>query len=263
MVEEMILLSRLFKSHMDADQNDHPKMIQIKSIQVDQPNHTRSVQRQHLDHEEQRIISEAKHTAETLIHQAKEQASLLLDDVKQQQTQWELEKKELTQKAYEEGFQIGVNEGRQQGLDEYTLKIEQAKQITDHSKVEYEQYIHSSEAAILDLAIAAAEKIIQSTFDAEPERFIPLVQTALKEVRNSKEIQIHVHPSQYELLISEKQELETIFPKDVECFIYPDVDLEEYACQIESEHGRVDATISSQLVELKEKLLEILIGEES
>ncbi|MBO0995443.1 flagellar assembly protein FliH [Bacillus sp. SD088] len=256
-------MSRLFKSHLDTDQNETPKMIQIKSIKLDQPNQTSSIDRQYLDHEEQRIISEAKLTAETLIHQAKEQANLLLADIKQQKSQWELEKKDLVQKAYEEGFQIGANEGRQQGLDEYTLKIEQAKQITDQSKVEYEQYVHSSESVILDLAIAVAERIMHSTFEVEPERFIPLVQTALKEVRNSKEIQIHVHPSQYELLISEKQELETIFPKDVDCFIYPDVDLEEYACQIESEHGRVDANISSQLVELKEKLLEILIGEES
>lgn len=262
-MEEMILLSRLFKSQINRNQQENPRMIQIKQIQLDQKDHTPSMDRQYLDQEEQRIMTEAKQKAKNLIHQAEEQAKILLDDIKQQQNHWEQEKDKRIQQAYDEGFQIGINEGRQQGFDEYKLKIEQAKHIIDLSKEEYEKYIHSSEVVILELAIASAERIIRSTLEGEPERFIPLVQTALKEVRNSKEIQIHVHPSQYELLLSEKQELETIFPKDVECFIYPNVDLEEYACQIESEHGRIDANISNQLVELKEKLLEILTGEES
>ncbi|KRG09756.1 hypothetical protein ACA30_15010 [Virgibacillus soli] len=259
----MILLSRLFKSQMNKGHAENPRMIQIRQVQLEKNDQALSAERQYLVKEEQRIITEARNEAEKLIQQAEEQANIVIDNIKQQQEQWDFEKKELTKSAYEEGFQIGVNEGRQQGFDQYKLKIEQAKQVTDQSKIEYEQYIRNSEIVILELAIASAEKIIQTTFAEEPERFLPLVKSALKEVRNSKEIQIHVNPAQYELLLAEKAELETIFPQDVECFIYPDVDLKEYGCQIESEHGRIDANISDQLVELKEKLLEILMGEQS
>jgi len=56
--------------------------------------------------------------------------------------------------------------------------------------------------------------------------------------------------------------LDAVFPNGTQCFIYPDDDLEEFSCYIESEHGRIDASVSSQLVELKKNMMELLKGDE-
>ncbi|MCJ7839639.1 flagellar assembly protein FliH [Lederbergia sp. NSJ-179] len=256
-------MSRLFKSNKRQDQKENPKMIRIKPIQIENKEQNGAAKPLNHFEEENQIIAKANSKAAILLNEAKQQAEGLIADIKKQQNQWEQEKKALTQEAYEEGLQIGLNEGRQQGYNEYKRELEQAKQIVDQSKIAYEEYIHRSEQDILELAIASAERIIRYSLEEDHDKFIPLVKAALKEVRNCKEIQIYVHPSQYELLLSEKQEIEAVFPKNVECFIYPDTDLEEFACQIESETGRVDANITSQLHELKEKLLEILLGEQS
>jgi flagellar assembly protein FliH len=52
-----------------------------------------------------------------------------------------------------------------------------------------------------------------------------------------------------------------IFPKDTELYIFPDDELEESSCIIESENGRMDASVDSQLQEIKVKLTELLEGE--
>ena len=53
-------------------------------------------------------------------------------------------------------------------------------------------------------------------------------------MRNFSEIQIHVHPIHYEFLLSKKEELLSIFTKDTNLVIYPDSDLSEDSCLIES-----------------------------
>ena len=40
--------------------------------------------------------------------------------------------------------------------------------------------------------------------------------------------------------------------------MYPNGELDEHACYIESENGRIDASIDSQLQEIKRKLMDIL-----
>ena len=65
----------------------------------------------------------------------------------------------------------------------------------------------------------------------------------------------------YEELLSKKEELMTIFSNVVNLFIYPDSDLSEDSCLIESSSGRIDASIDTQLSEIKVKLTELLESE--
>ena len=50
--------------------------------------------------------------------------------------------------------------------------------------------------------------------------------------------------------------------KDIDFYIYPDDELEETSCIIESENGRIDASVDSQLEEIKIKLFEMLESEQ-
>ena len=79
-------------------------------------------------------------------------------------------------------------------------------------------------------------------------------------MRNFSETQIHVHPNQYEFLLSKKEEILSIFTQDTNLVIYPDSDLSEGSCLIESPTGRIDAGIDTQLTEIKNALIESLEG---
>ncbi|MDQ7861366.1 hypothetical protein RCO48_11125 [Peribacillus frigoritolerans] len=65
--------------------------------------------------------------------------------------------------------------------------------------------------------------------------FLSIVKRAIKEVRDNREVQLHIHPIQYQSILSHKDELMAIFPKDTELYIFPDDELEESSCIIESE----------------------------
>ena len=127
------------------------------------------------------------------------------------------------------------------------------------AKNDYHSYLESSERTILELALKIASKIVAIKIE-DDQYFLSLVKKAVKEVRNFSETQIHVHPNQYEFLLSKKEELLSIFTQDTNLVIYPDSDLSEGCCLIESPSGRIDAGIDTQLTEIKNALIESLEG---
>ncbi|MEK3886977.1 flagellar assembly protein FliH [Bacillus sp. FSL K6-3431] len=254
-------MSRIIKHGSSTINAKDSKLIKVKLVHVESDEENEELGNYQLDNERQTIMDDAKKEANNLIHQAEAQAKDIIALVNKQRNEWELEKGNLSALAYEEGFQTGVEEGKKSGFNEYAGLIEIANQVTNESKTAFAEHVQSAEGTILEIAIAAAEKILYTTLEEEKERFLPLVKRALKEAREFRDIQIHVHPVNYDLLISEKAELDALFPNDLKCFIYPDTELEEFACYIESDNGRIDASISSQLVELKKNLKSLIEGE--
>lgn len=265
--EEMTLLSRLFKYEAIPLEPNKSKTIHIKPIQINYLDEEESREEKEIDFkllqiekEKERIIQEAKEQAKEIILQSQKQAE---EQLAAKRIEIERERELLLQEAYQKGFQQGLTEGRDSGKNEFVDLIKQANQVVSLAKEAYEEHLQNSEATILDVALTVAEKIVQTSLLEERERFLPIVKQAIKEAQFQHEIQIHVNPCFYELLISEKQELESLFPKPVQCFIYPNHELPENACLIESEMGRIDASIDTQLSEMKKKLMEIFTGESS
>ncbi|MCR2820721.1 flagellar assembly protein FliH [Lederbergia panacisoli] len=250
-------MSRLIK-HVFTSQEKDLKVIKVKSIQIPNQEDEESLSESLFIAEREEILRDAKIEAKKLLDDAKLKANQILEQVEVRRSEWECEEQRLIHEANEKGLQIGIDEGKQIGLAEYESLIEKAKLIVDSSKEAFQSHLESSEATIVEIAMQSAERIIHTCLTEQQERFLPLVKKALKEAKDFKEVQIHVHPLQYELLISEKNELDAIFPHGIQCFIYPDEDLEEYSCFIESENGRIDASVSSQLIELKKTLMELL-----
>lgn len=255
-------MSKLYKFDSLPKEMDR-KTINIQSIKLG--NHQiekENKERVKLVQERQLIIDAANKEAQTIINRAKDESTSIMDQILNDKENWEQEKRMLIEQAYEEGVQLGKEDGRLQGKAEYHELIDQAKEIIEQSKVAFDDHVKSSETVILQLGITVAEKILHTSLSENKEQFLPIVKSALEEVKEAKEIYIFVHPVQYELLINEKKDLEAMFPTNIQFFIYPDANLNEYDCVIESENGRIDASVSSQLVELKEKLVELLGGEE-
>ena len=146
-------------------------------------------------------------------------------------------------------------------LTEMKNDIEQVKQLVDLAKDDYLAYIESAEQTILQLAMQVSEKIIGHELSSSKESFLYIVKKVLKEVREYPEIQLRVHHKNYPFLLTAQEEIMSIFPKETTFYIYPDEDLQETACIIETSKGRIDASVDSQLHELKQKLIELLEGE--
>jgi flagellar assembly protein FliH len=262
-VEETILLSRIIKSSIARTTDENKKLISLKRVK------TLDEFKQHEDNdfemnraaEGNHIIDEANEKAARIIEEAKEMTFHAQSQIEREKEKWLVEREQLMQEAYNAGFLQGEEEGRNKGYQEYQQRLIEANDMTERNKQQYQDYIQNAEKVIVSLGIACAEKIMSRKLQEEPDHFFSIVERALKEVRDLPHIQIHVHPSKHKLLIENKNELEVMFPTDVQCFIYANDDLQPEECYIETNQGRVIVSVDSQLRELKQKLLHILEGD--
>ncbi len=204
------------------------------------------------------IIEEAMLEADRIKREAKSEIDALFAQVQQAREEWELERSRLVTQAREEGYHAGWEQGELKGYSEYQEKLLQAEQIIRSAKKDYDEYLETSEGTILDLAVRIAEKIVHQKIEDDQGFFVSLVKKAVREVKEFQNVEIHVNPENYEHLLSKKEELLAVFTHDTNLFIYPDSDLPEGSCLLESPYGRIDASIDTQLAEIKQRLTEWL-----
>ncbi|KAB7668638.1 flagellar assembly protein FliH [Bacillus sp. B1-b2] len=255
----MILLSRIFKSAWANQPDTNQKVINIRYIDTVNDDFRKS---QELSYQEyQDIIAKAHQEAEQIKQQAMYELEQANEQVGLMYSNWETEKLELMEQARTEGFHSGFEEGRNQAYQEASVFIKEAKESIVAAKNDYNNYLQSAESTILNLAIQVSEKIIHHSIEKDEKYFLHLVENALRDVRKQREIQLHVHPSHYPMILGEKEELLQLFPAPPNLFIFPDESLPENGCLIETANGQLDASIDTQLTIVKEKLLEILESE--
>jgi flagellar assembly protein FliH len=258
----MILLSRLIKSHYSNPSEEEKKVISIRMMETNSPGEEKKPVFSHTEAERIQILKGAELEAEKILANALEEARLIREQIISEKQGWEQEKVTLAEDARAIGYERGREEGNERGYEEYHHIIRSAQEIVETSKKDYNSHIEASERTILDLGMKVAGKIIGKKISENEEEFLYLVKRALKNARDYKDIQLHIHPGHYQFLISHKDELVAVFPKEVDFYIFPDDDLAEDSCMIESENGRIDASVDSQLEEIKQKLFEMLESEQ-
>jgi flagellar assembly protein FliH len=258
----MILLSKIIKSQWAGVIYDEQKVISIRmleSLKTEIPLPDINLQ---TAAEQKELLNQAYSQAANIVKEAELQAEAIHAQIVQARSAWEQEKARVVEAAKNEGFIQGVNEGKLQGYQECRDHILFAQEVIHHAKQDYEAQVAAAEKTILSIGINAAEKIIGEKLTESEDCFLAIVKRALKEARDSREVQLHVHPCHYQFLLSRKDELSVLFPRETNIYIYPDDELSESSCLIESANGRIDASIDSQLEELKRKLLEMLESED-
>jgi flagellar assembly protein FliH len=256
----MILLSNVIKSIFTTTLENEKKTIGLKKV-------TPKVQRNDLDVEEQ-LFQESKLVDEEL-QKALEQAELLRNEAQMeyQQIQEKINEEmiynqhkaeELFKQAEENGYNDGFQHGLLEGQKQYEAFIQEARAVVTSSQNDYLKKIEEAEPVIIELAIKIAEKVILSELKTDHENWLSIVKAVINEVREQEQVKIYVHPTWFEFTIARKEELGLLLPNCNNIYIYPDAHLQENGCQIETAYGRIDASVDSQLAEIKYALLERL-----
>lgn len=254
----MTSLSRLIKSFRAEPEVSDQKVISIKSITGITANKNEAESPAENSKDYLKIINDAQAEAENIVEKAKRQSEEILSAVYDEKAAFENERQQAFMKASEEGFNYGREEGHKAGFKEYTDKILDAEKIIDAAKTDYLSYIESAEEVILRLALKAAEKVVGKSLEENQDLFISFIKNSLYEAREAERVNLLVHPDQYQLLLESKQELEAVFPRETSLHIYPNTEVKADGCILETPSGRIDAGVTSQLEELKIKLVEML-----
>ena len=175
---------------------------------------------------------------------------------------WEEEKLVLQQQAYEEGFAQGYEEGIQKANSDMIHTIQTVNATMHDAQLNAKQYIASQEAVILDIALTAAERILNAALDRQDELFVSIVERGLKEAREMKEIKLYVSQKYHALVSEHHSELAEMFPVNVPFMIFVNEDLNDTESYIETNHGRIVISIDEQLQELRRQLYELIESKE-
>lgn len=244
--------------HLDDNQ---AKVIQIKPLNIIKKEET------NIEHSTDRLMNiqmknELQHTREEILSLKKRKETLLQEmneEITQQRKNWENEKKDLIKQAHDEGYQNGFKLGEQESINQYTELINNANRMIDQATMDYHMTLEQSEEMIVTLAIHIAEKIIQQKITENPEIFLPIVSTAIKELKDQTKVSIYLHPVNYEFVLQQKQELVDLLDGDAKLSLYIDQDLKENDCMIEHPLGQIDASVDTQLHQIRNALQELVM----
>jgi flagellar assembly protein FliH len=256
----MISLSSVIKAPFTKTDHHNKRLIEIKSYFLKQHDLSTAVDMdEHAN--AQMMIEQAKREAQFIKQEAEEYYQSVKQQLLQEQEHWHTEKQQLASIAQQEGYEAGFTQGKEEALNRYHELINEAQRIVETANEQFYEQIEAAKETIFLIGLKVAERIIGEKLAENNEYFLSLVKRAIKEVREQSEVKIYVHPFYYETLVQQKDELKAVFNQEVDLFIYPDEQLEEKGCMIETPFGRIDASVDTQLQQIKEKLLE-RIGEE-
>ncbi len=254
----MILLSNIVKAEYVVF--DNSKKI-IKNIEEHKEAQTLSTPKEDLyDIYNQReiILKEAQDEALKIINTAKRNAQSEIAESKK--------------RGYEEGYNAGIEIGKNKGYTEgYEIGTVQAKEDVNEqnesklselremiTKIENikEEIISKYENDLTDLAFDIAEKIIKQKINDNSNVVIALIKNVIKDYRNVEWIKVYISPKDDVLSIQADKNLVSELNKiSNDVVIETSEGLEEGSAIIETPDGIVDTSVTTQLKNLKEMVL--------
>ena len=271
-VEEMTSLSRIIRS-MNAQPAEEAPVVEIKLQSFFEPIHFAEPEQENIDdtptltlediqQERQMLLEQAKLEIEAQKKQFEQFRGEQLAAIEALKQTWEEEKLVLQQEAYDVGFAQGYEDGVQKVNADMQGALRAANDTIRDAKVNAAHYIESQETVLLELALTSAERILNTTLARDDEAFVSIIERALKEAREMKEIKVYVSPKYHKVVTERQAELAEMFPPNIQFLIFVNEDLEDTESYIETNHGRIVVSVDEQLKELRRQLYELIESKE-
>ena len=118
-----------------------------------------------------------------------------------------------------------------------------------------EQVLKKSSEDMLRLVLAIAEQVVHCQVSVNPEIIVETLQNALQNAISSDQYHVRVHPDDLALVMEKKPLFLASVSGLKNITLEGDSSVSRGGCLVESELGRVDATIEGQMGELRKMLL--------
>jgi flagellar assembly protein FliH len=202
--------------------------------------------------------------AKTIILRAKQQADQILAAA-------QTEGVDIRQKAYDQGFVAGREDGMKKGtedgraagkqaaLAEQKAKLEQLLKTFNAAVVELNASRSKLESAasseVIKLAIAIARRVTKLQGQADPKVLTENIKAAMRLVVHSTDIKIAVHPSQKQSLTETLPQLRMQWPNVTHVELVEDPKLAPGGCRIFTAAGEIDGDLDDQINRVAADLL--------
>ena len=212
---------------------------------------------------EQRAIQKLKDAnteAEIIIQAAKNEGKQILDNARAEADEMKVQS---VKSGHDEGYKDGHKEGVEAAKKELSDQIKQAnakaEKTLNDAKAATADYFVRAEQDIANIVMMAIEKILPQHFLDVPQVVLPVVREAIKNVRDQKQVKVHVTPDSYDMILMAKGEFQSMLTDGTAILeVVSDESLQPGDCVIETPNGGVDARLLTQIELMKNAIQSVL-----
>lgn len=181
-----------------------------------------------------------------LLSAAEEKARQIIEDAERQAA-------ELRERALNENAERGREEAKKELLPALVAFADAGQSLI----VFEEQLVARSTPHLVELALAIAEKIIGKAIEEDPRIAASVLERAKQEIIDAKQIRIWLHPADHKVLAELRPDLLKFGAESGRTIeVVASEEISRGGCRLETESGLVDATIPTQIDEIRRQLQE-------
>ncbi|MCG8453732.1 MAG: flagellar assembly protein FliH [Spirochaetales bacterium] len=203
---------------------------------------------QRAQEEAQRIREEAEAEAQKIREEAQAQRDALVAE------------------AQEAGQLAGREGGWAEGKAEAERLVERLHKIIDASIRKRQDIIDEAETQLIDLVLLISKKVVKVISENQKNVVINNIVQALRKLKSRGDVAIRVNLADLDLTTEHVNDFLKMAENVKSVTVLEDSSVDKGGAIVETDFGRIDARISSQLRQIEEKILELVpirtVGEE-
>lgn len=185
-------------------------------------------------------VNQAKAEAERIINEAHAQTEKIKAD------------------AYQEGLTLGKEEGYQTGKGEVERLVERVHKILNAAIDRRRDIITEAENQMVELVLLISKKVVKVISEEQKNVVLSNVVQALRKMKSRGEVEIRVNLSDVSLTTEHINDFMEMIESVSAITVLEDSTIEKGGCLIETNLGRIDARISSQLREIEDRIRDLM-----
>lgn len=189
--------------------------------------------------------------ANEYLESVRREAAKIVQQAHQQAEQVRRQAETAGRAAAVEAAQKALDEKIAGRLNSFVTALDRLVAETDEAKVEWLQRWEQSAVAV---SAAIAERVIRRELAQRPEISLEWVRESLRLAAGASEVTLHLNPSDYELLGGGAEMLAASLGKLAPTEIVSDPEVTAGGCVVQTNLGRIDQQIESQLARIQEEL---------
>ncbi len=167
---------------------------------------------------------------------------------------WEAHLREREEAAYENGRRDGERALSEQLLRQRSETVELQNGVLNSLQQALPQLIQENELALISLALEAAQKIVAG-LPIDPAMVEGVVREALRQVEDSAEITIQLHPDDLALMKDNNSPLLNGLPETGPLRFVGSPEITRGGCLVQTRFGVIDARRETKLEQLRKTLI--------
>ncbi len=206
-------------------------------------------------------IKKGKNEAQKIIQEASDQASETAKTASEKHDQLIKESADkassIEKESYDKGYKDGIEKGFESGKGEVERLIEKIHQVLNTAIEKRNAIIEESETQLVNLVLLISQKVIKVISENQKNVVINNVIQALRKLKTRGEVVVRVNLDDVKLTTEHIKDFMKMVDNVRSITVLEDSTVDKGGAIIETDFGEIDARISSQLNEIKDKILDL------